>query len=146
MFKKYGLYFAWLFSCLGVMGSLYFSEVRHLEPCHLCWYQRIALFPLALILGISTYCSEKRSIHYALPLAMIGLIFSVYQILIQEIPGWNPIELCGAGPSCSEKTSIGLGFITIPMLSALNFFLICFFLIGTWIINTERQLKKTRAE
>lgn len=130
--KKYSLYLAWVLSCIGVLASLYFSEVKHLEPCHLCWYQRIFLFPLALILGIATYLGDFKSTHYTLPLAILGFLFALYQVGIQEIPGWNPIELCGKGPSCSDKIFIGLGPITIPMLSALNFFLISFFLIASW--------------
>jgi disulfide bond formation protein DsbB len=130
---RYSLYFAWVLSCVGVLASLYFSEARHLEPCHLCWYQRIFLYPLALILGIAAYQGDyRRIVHYTLPLAVLGLLFALYQVGIQQIPGWNPIDLCGAGPSCSDKIYVGLGFLTIPMLSALNFLLIAFFLITSW--------------
>jgi disulfide bond formation protein DsbB len=140
--RKYGLYFGWVFASLGILGSLYFSEVRNMEPCHLCWYQRIALFPVSLILGIATYLGDRKVIHYALPMILIGLFFALYQISIQEFQGWNPIEMCGAGPSCKEKTLIGLGPLTLPMLSALNFLFIAFLLILTWYYETKTVLQE----
>lgn len=124
LIKKYGLYCAWVIACLGMIGSLYFSDIKHYEPCHLCWFQRVALFPLAFILGIGAYHEDKKVAYYAIPLVLIGLIFASYQILLQQIPGWEPLNMCGAGPNCSEKINIGLGFISLPMLSAANFLLL----------------------
>ncbi len=117
--KKYSLYFAWLIACIAAFGSLYFSEVLKLDPCHLCWYQRICIFPLVIILGLATYNGFNAIVPYVFPLVVIGFFFALYQIAIQEIPGWQPIDLCGSGPDCSEKTELGLGFLTLPMLSAL---------------------------
>jgi len=142
--RKYGLYSAWLLVTLGTMGSLYFSEIKNFEPCHLCWYQRIALFPLLIILGIATYRGFLGISRYVLPQIIAGFLFALYQIAIQEIPGWNPIDMCGSGPSCSEKLSIGLGPITIPMLSALGFFLIGAILTLVWM--TEWTLDKNSLE
>lgn len=127
--RSYCLYFAWLFACIGTLTSLYFSDIIHFDPCHLCWFQRIFLFPMAILLGMGAYRGDKTIVRYTLPLIALGFLFALYQIAIQEIPGWNPIEICGAGPSCAEKTNIGLGFITIPMLSAGNFLLIALLLI-----------------
>lgn len=126
--RKYALYGAWLISALGLLFSLYFSEIKHMEPCHLCWYQRICLFPLVVILAIATHQGFTGIAYYVLPQVAVGFFLAIYQIVIQEIPGFNPIDMCGSGPSCSEKLLIGLGPITIPMLSALGFFLIALFL------------------
>jgi len=123
MIQRYGLYFAWLIAIVGSLISLYFSEVKHMEPCHLCWYQRVCLFPLAFVLGLGAYKGDLSIARYALPLSMLGLFFAIYQVGIQEIPGWNPIDICGAGPSCSTRHEV-LGPITIPMLSAVGFFLL----------------------
>lgn len=128
MLKKYGLYAAWVLAITGTLISLYFSEIKHFEPCHLCWYQRIMLFPLVYLLGVGAYKGDVWTANYAFPLVLFGLVFAGYQILIQEIPDWNPIDVCGAGPSCAEKINIGLGFITIPMLAFANFLLIGFLL------------------
>ncbi len=130
--KKYALYLAWLISCLAMLGSLYFSEVRRLEPCHLCWYQRICCYPLVVILGIATYRDFVGIIPYIYPQVILGLIIAFYQVAIQEIPNWQPIELCGAGPSCSDKINIGLGLITIPILSVFAYSLIAGLLGYAW--------------
>lgn len=123
---------AWLAVTFGMMLSLYYSEIKNIEPCHLCWYQRICLFPLFILLGIATYKGFHGIALYVFPQVVAGFILALYQVAIQEIPGWNPIDICGAGPSCSEKISIGLGPITLPMLSAFGFLLIGGLLFAVW--------------
>ncbi len=142
MARSLELYIAWLLASIGTLVSLYFSEIRHLEPCHMCWFQRICLFPLVIILGIAAYKSFFDITRYVLPQIIIGLVVALYQIAIQEIPGWNPIDICGAGPSCSEKYYIGLGMITIPMLSAAGFIVIGVFLLLCWKRNTRKQMEE----
>ena len=122
------LYFAWLLAFVGMLISLYFSEILNIEPCELCWYQRICLYSLAVILGIAACKGKNLIIPYVLPVVIIGFLFALYQVLIQEIPGFNPIEFCGAHSNCHEKVEVGLGPISIPMLSAANFLLIGLFL------------------
>lgn len=136
--KSYALYFAWLIACVSTIGSLFFSEVLHLEPCHLCWYQRICIFPLALILGLAVYRDDKSVVPYALPLVVIGFLFAIYQVFLQET-GLTPFEICGAGPSCSDKVDIGLGFISMPMLSALALFLMGILLLVASPVRQENR-------
>lgn len=144
--RKYGLYFAWLITTLGMLFSLYYSDVKNIEPCHLCWYQRIALFPLVIILGIAVYQGYLDICRYVLPQVGFGLLFALYQIAIQEIPGWNPIDMCGGGPSCDEKIMIGLGPITIPMLAAAGFLSIGILLIAVWIAESRNQYSPVKIE
>lgn len=120
--RTYSLFFAWLIALISFLSSLYLSEIAGHEPCQLCWIQRICIFPLVIILGLASWRNFFGIVPYVLPLVVIGLGFALYQIAIQEMPGWQPIDLCGAGPSCTEKHLIGLGPITIPMLSAAAFF------------------------
>lgn len=122
------IYLAWVLSTLGLLVSLYFSEIRHIAPCDLCWYQRICLYPLVIILGIAAYRGSSYVLPYIYPQVLIGLLFAFYLIALQEIPSWDPIELCGAAVSCKDKVDIGLGPITIPMLSAANFILLAILL------------------
>ena len=131
MISRFGLYTTWLIATLGTLISLYFSELRHMEPCHLCWYQRICLFPLPVILGIAAYRGFLGIARYVLPLVAIGLFFAVYQVMMQEIPGWNPIDICGGGPSCENGTPV-FGPITLPMLSATCFLVLGILLSGVW--------------
>ncbi|ASD30706.1 disulfide formation protein [Chlamydia abortus] len=116
--RNYALYFAWLISCTGTVMSIYYSYLLNIEPCVLCYYQRICLFPLSVILGIATYREDDLVKIYALPLSIMGMLIAVYQICLQEIAGMT-IDICGR-VSCSTKLFI-FGFITIPMASALAF-------------------------
>ncbi|CAG9045783.1 disulfide formation protein [Chlamydia abortus] len=116
--RNYALYFAWLIGCTGTVTSIYYSYLLNIEPCVLCYYQRICLFPLSVILGIATYREDDLVKIYALPLSIMGMLIAVYQICLQEIAGMT-IDICGR-VSCSTKLFI-FGFITIPMASALVF-------------------------
>lgn len=126
--SRFGLYFAWVFAVFSLLGSLYYSEIRHLQPCHLCWYQRISVYPLAIILGMAAYRQDRQISFYAWPLIGIGSLFAFYHILEQKIPEFSPVNLCGAGPDCKKDVLNYFGFLTMPMLSLLNFLFIAFFL------------------
>lgn len=123
-----GLYFAWLIALIGLLLTLYGSEILQLPVCYLCWYQRIAMYALALILGIAAYRND-RGIHiYAIPLAGAGLFFAAYQYLQHIAPKFAFIDLCSIGPSCEEGMFSLLGIISFPALSMLAFILIIIFL------------------
>ena len=93
--KKHALYLAWLCSFAGFLLSVYYGEVLNMEPCRLCWYQRIAIFPLALFLGIAAYRNERRIAVYCLPFAIFGTLVAFYQTLIQIFPSLHSPALCG---------------------------------------------------
>ena len=131
MTVRYGLYTAWVIAVIGSLGSLYFSEIKHWEPCHLCWYQRICLFPLVAILGLAAYRGFLGISRYALPLVILGFMLALYKVALQEIPGWHPIDICGGGPSCENGIAI-IGPITIPMLSTALFLVIGALLTCVW--------------
>lgn len=141
-FDRYVLYLAWLIATGGCFVSLYFSFVQDWDPCDLCWYQRICLFPLPLILGIATYRNFFAIGSYALSLSVTGLGFALYQVAIQEIPGWNPIHLCGRGPSCTERLLLA-GPITVPMGSAALFFILTGLLFYVSVLYKQELIKIT---
>lgn len=137
--KRYSLYFAWLISLLAVLLSLYLSEVRKIEPCHLCWYQRIAIFPLIFVLGIAVYREFFGIAIYVLPQVIVGFLFALYQVAIQEIPGFHPIDICGGGPKCTDKFSIGLGPISLPMVSSAGLLALIVLLLMSFFLNRKNQ-------
>ncbi len=126
--KRYGLYFAWMLSLAGTLGSIYVSEVLEITPCNMCWYQRICLFPLAIILGFAAYRRFTQIAPYVIALPIIGMALSLLQVLMQTVPALAPLPLCGGGHDCSEVTLEFFGFLTMPMLSFANFTLICLLL------------------
>ncbi|MBI5089037.1 MAG: disulfide bond formation protein B, partial [Actinobacteria bacterium] len=78
---------AWLVAATCMFGSLYFSEHAHFEPCKLCWYQRIAMYPLVVVLLVGNLRRDRdHVVWYAAPLAGIGILISIYHYVIE----WNP--------------------------------------------------------
>lgn len=123
--KRHALYFAWLCSLFGTLLSLYLSEMLNWPICALCWYQRICLYPLTIILGMACFRNDNRIAIYTLPLTLLGIVFSLYQYLEQMIPGFAPIDVCGTtGPSCSHIDWIWAGFVTLPLISLGGFVVI----------------------
>ncbi len=115
------LFSCWLLAALSTTGSLFFSSVMEFAPCVLCWYQRICLFPLVVILGAGLLSFDKHVVKYSLPLALVGWLVALYHTLLYSgiIP--ESIQPCSQGVSCTEEYIDLFGFITIPMLSLLSF-------------------------
>ncbi len=118
------LYFIWSIAIIGTLGSLYFSEVMHLPPCVLCWYQRICLYPLAVIIGIGIYRKDQHLPYYVLPLSIVGFCIALYHNLLYYRILPESAAPCSAGVSCTIKLIEWFGFITIPLLSLIAFTLI----------------------
>lgn len=112
---------AWSIALVSTFATLFIGEVMGMTPCQLCWYQRILMFPLAVILGMAAFGSDRRGAIYALPLAMGGVAIAAYHTAL--VAGWVPQWWipCGAGPSCSDQKLVILGNIQIPWLSLLAF-------------------------
>ena len=128
--QGFGLYAAWLVAVTATAGSLYFSEVRLFVPCSLCWYQRIFMYPLVILLGIASYRQDTGIVRYALPLSVLGGTVSLFHYLEQKVPGFSAPTLCRAGVPCTQEYINWLGFITIPFLALVAFTLITLLLIG----------------
>lgn len=113
---------AWLVAVVATSGSLYFSEVLYFVPCMLCWWQRIFMYPLVVVLGVGLLRRDAQVWKTALPLSLIGLSISVYHYLMEQavIP---PIA-CVGGVPCTHKYIDWFGFITIPFMAGTAFLLI----------------------
>jgi len=120
--RSWALLFAcWLVVTGATLGSLFFSEVMELPPCSLCWYQRLFMFPLPIVVGAGLFPFDRKVVRYALPLAVAGCAVAVYHTLLQlgVIP--ERIAPCRQGISCTDAQLDLLGFFSIPMLSLLAF-------------------------
>ncbi len=115
------LFLAWLLASVSTMGSLFFSSIMEFAPCVLCWYQRISLFPLVIILAVGLFPFDKSVVKYALPLAIAGWLTAVYHNLLYSGVIPESIQPCSKGVSCTEEYIDLFGFLTIPMLSLLSF-------------------------
>ena len=108
----------------AVAGSLYFSEIRHFEPCLLCWYQRILMYPLAVIMGFALITRVSVMAWLVLGAAVVGQAVAAYHVLLQKTSWFSSATTCGTGPSCAIPYIDWFGIVTIPMLSLMAFMLI----------------------
>lgn len=115
------LFITWIIVTATTLGSLFFSHVMAFAPCVLCWYQRICLFPLVIILATGLFPFDKRVVNYALPLAIAGWFTALYHNLLYSKIIPQELQPCSQGVSCTEKYIDLFGFLTIPMLSLLGF-------------------------
>lgn len=111
------LFLSFLIASVATLGSLFFSEVMDFVPCNMCWYQRIFMYPLVLIFLMGILYPDDKVFKYAMPIVMVGLIFSIYHNLLMFgiIP--EAAVPCTNGIPCSTKYISWFGFITIPFLS-----------------------------
>jgi disulfide bond formation protein DsbB len=105
-------------------GSLYLSEVAGYLPCKLCWYQRIAMYPLVPILLVAWRRRDNRVSAYVLPLTVIGGLISAYHVLLERFPGLEGITSCDATNPCSSILLVKFGYLTIPTMALSGFALI----------------------
>jgi len=106
---------------LGMAGSLFFSEVMNLPPCVLCWYQRIALYPIVILTAIGIIRNDRKLYISVLALSLPGLAISIYHNLLYWKILPESVAPCTLGISCTTKFFEWFGFITIPFLGLVAF-------------------------
>jgi disulfide bond formation protein DsbB len=104
-------------------ASLWFSKGAHFPPCELCWYQRIAMYPLAVVLPMAAWRNDRSIRPYAIVLASIGLMVSAWHNLIETFPSIDS-GACDPSNPCTLRWVEGLGFWTIPRMAAVAFILV----------------------
>ncbi len=124
------IWLAWIVALVATVGSLIYSEVALLPPCRLCWFQRIAMYPMAIVLLVGAIRREFQVKYYALPLALIGLAISVYHYLMEVFPSLEG-GACG-DVSCSARLVEIFGFISIPFMAGSGFIVIAV-LLGLYV-------------
>lgn len=106
---------------VATSGSLYFSESAGYVPCRLCWFQRIAMYPIAVVALVALLRRDRSARWYIVPLAVIGAAISTYHVLIEW--GWlNDSESCALfGPSCADVWFEAFGFVTLALMALAGF-------------------------
>lgn len=117
---------AFLVALIATLGSLFLSEIAHFTPCKLCWFQRIFMYPQALILGIAIYKNDFSIKKYIIGLSTVGLLIAIYHYVLQMAP--IPLPCTDEIASCAAKQFAQYGFITIPLMSSTAFALILLFM------------------
>jgi disulfide bond formation protein DsbB len=130
---------AWTAALVASTGSLYLSEVVGFVPCSLCWYQRIAMYPLVVVLGVATVRGDASVWRYALPLAVLGAAIAAYHVTIQLQPSLD-VGVCSAGASCTGRYLAVFGFVSIPVMAAAAFLLV------TALMLLVRRIERAESE
>jgi disulfide bond formation protein DsbB len=118
------LFVAWVVVTTATLGSLFFSDVMDIPVCMLCWYQRIAMYPMVLVLAVGLLPYDPKVIRYTAALTAVGWLIALFQVLL--VAGIIPesAQPCVQGIPCSETHIALFGFLSIPVLSVLTFSLI----------------------
>lgn len=120
---SYSDYIVWFIGIGSLFGSLYFSEVMRLQPCMLCWWQRIFMYPTAFIMSVAILRKDPKVMYYILPLSITGMIIAFYHTLLQ----WGVIKetivdcSINSAVSCTDVQINWFGFMTIPFMSFVSF-------------------------
>lgn len=141
-------------SLLGVLGSLYYSNFgdpvsnvaqgilfdpsRAFEPCHLCWWARILLYPIAVISLVGIIKKDRNFTDYILPLSLLGILLEIYHYSLQMFPSGNSAFCTLDNPCSSVEVAYG-GFITIPLLAGIAFYIITALCFMNRSINKRLQ-------
>lgn len=115
---------SFIVSLSATLGSLFFSEIMQFVPCSMCWYQRIFMYPLVFIFLINLLYPDDKIFKYTFIIILIGLTFSIYHNLLMFGIISEDMVPCVQGVPCSTIYLDWFGFITIPLLSFVAYFLL----------------------
>lgn len=120
----YLIFCVWIIATSGTLTSLFFSEVMQVPICVLCWYQRIALYPLVVMLPLALFPYDTKIIRYTSPLVILGWFTALFHVLVVAEIVPKSAQPCVQGIPCSETYVNLLGFLNIPTMSLITFTII----------------------
>jgi disulfide bond formation protein DsbB len=119
----FALQIAWIAAVLATFGSLFLQYVEHFDPCEFCWFQRICMYPLSLLLGIAAFRGDLQvAKRYFIGLSVVGAGLAAYHYQLEHVP--NEPTVCGSAVPCNVAVINIFGFISVPFLSLAAFLLI----------------------
>ncbi len=127
---RQGRWMMFAVAAVATAASLYYSESAGFVPCEFCWYQRIAMYPLAVVLGVAAVTRDRAVAKYVIPIAAIGLALSIYHYQLQLFP--EQATACTSGVPCTARYVDEFGFISIPFMAGCGFLAILALNVATW--------------
>jgi disulfide bond formation protein DsbB len=134
-----GLWLAFVVALGATLGSLYFSEVARYVPCRLCWFQRIAMYPLVPVLLVAAVRRDRAAAWYVLPIAITGLAIAGYHYLLEWRPSLEGGVCSAFGPSCADIWFRQFGFVTLAFMAIAGFVSIIVFTLMATVISPPAQ-------
>jgi disulfide bond formation protein DsbB len=135
--------FAWIVATVTTLGSLYYSEHAGFVPCELCWYQRIVMYPLVIVLGVAALRRDRMVWITTLVFVVIGAPLSLYHWLVERVPAFEESSSCSATTPCSAPWFEKLGFVTLAWMAMSAFLLIGVLMVCTLLGARERADENT---
>ena len=123
---------AWIVATVTTLGSLYYSEIADFVPCQLCWYQRICMYPLAVILLVGLLLRDGRVRWYAAPFVVVGAPIALYHWLVERVDFFAESSSCSAEAPCTVPWFEELGYVTLAFMALSAFLLIGTLLLADW--------------
>jgi disulfide bond formation protein DsbB len=121
-------------AAVAMASSLYYSEIANFTPCELCWFQRIAMYPLAVLLLVAVATRSRLDSRYVVAMAGIGLSISIYHYQLQLFP--DQAQICTGGVvSCTVKFVDEFGFVSIPFMAGAGFLTILLLQVAEWRVD-----------
>lgn len=118
--RPVALWLAFAIATTATLGSLYYSEVAHFTPCLLCWYQRAAMYPLSLILGVAAFLRAFKVKLVAIPIAAVGACVSIYHYQLELFPDQSS-GACSVEVPCTVRWFEVFGFISLAFMALTGF-------------------------
>lgn len=142
--QPYAYQLAFFLALMASLASLFLSEVLHFQPCILCWYQRIAMYPQVVLLYVAQLRKERVLTPYLLVTNVIGSLISLYHYSLHVLPRTMvPILPCSTqlgGVPCDKGYDFYFGFMTFPLMAWSVFMLITFLLIISQVkVSPDRK-------
>ncbi len=134
-------YIALMQAIISMLGSLYYSEVRGYIPCQLCWYQRILIYPIVVIIIVGLIRNDKKLYLYVLPLGIIGWLIAFYHVLLQNGIVSETSITCDITASCGSKYVNYFGFMSIPVMALIAFSVI---IASMLVMKKSAQITKSK--
>jgi disulfide bond formation protein DsbB len=125
--------FAWIVAAVSTLGSLYYSEHAGFVPCELCWYQRIVMYPLVIVLGVAVLRRDRAVWITALVFVVVGVPLSLYHWLVERVPAFEHSSSCSAITPCSAPWFERWGFVTLAWMAMSAFLLIGVLMVCTML-------------
>lgn len=130
--------FAWIVATVATVGSLYYSEHAGFVPCELCWYQRIVMYPLVIVLGVAALRRDRMVWITTLAFVVVGAPLSLYHWLVERVPAFEESSSCSAITPCSAPWFEKLGFVTLAWMAMSAFLLIGVLMVCTLLGTRDR--------
>lgn len=132
---------AWMVATTCMLGSLYFSETANFEPCRLCWYQRICVYPIAIIMTVALIRRARDAAPYVITLASIGIAVSTYHYLVEWYPTLES-NVCSVDVPCTTVWFREFGFVSLPFMALTGFVTIVTVLLAPRVAGVTKSVSE----